>query len=408
MKINFLLFEPGIRLVHDKPAKQYYFCFVTFNVFAKMTKIGTMASKRMTSKTSDHIGAANRTFSSLSRSSSISALALSTRVLIVLVIATSTNGFSIVTPNYNNNYRYNSRQRQNQQLQLHLKQSETLSIEPWNKNINHNNEDDNNDEEGKNDGLLLFRRDVFLRTLMVITTAAVTSTPSIPCNAFEGGVGGLGKTKPVTGVELFDDSMMPTQNEKNGEISVEIKGCSSDGKSIPILVSFQSPWPLLSSSGSLESRDIRSTESAFIQVIDTSSNNKKITSNNWKDDKKVFQQLLIDTVFNSEGKFGAYGTPYDVQVKNQKQNNVGSIDSNKNEDYQYYTVTFTTLTPAMRESERIAIIGAKQVLDGTMLLLVVTTLRTKFSDKPQIEKTFNDIVSSFQVIPAPETNLSRK
>ena len=373
-----------------------------------MTKIGTMASKRMTSKTSDHIGAANRTSSGLSRSSSILSLALSTRVLIVFAIATSTNGFSIVALNNNNNHRYNSRQRQNQQLQLHLKQSETLSIEPWNNNINHNNEDDNNDEEGKNDGLLLFRRDVFLRTLMVITTAAVTSTSSIPCNAFEGGVGGLGKTKPVTGVELFDDSMMPTQNEKNGEISVEIKGCSSDGKSIPILVSFQSPWPLLSSSGSLESRDIRSTESAFIQVIDTSNNNKKITSNNWKDDKKVFQQLLIDTVFNSEGKFGAYGTPYDVQVKNQKRNNVGSIDSNKNEDYQYYTVTFTTLTPAMRESERIAIIGAKQVLDGTMLLLVVTTLRTKFSDKPQIEKTFNNIVSSFQVIPAPETNLSRK
>ena len=377
-----------------------------------MTKIGTMASKRMTSKTSDHIGAANRTFSSLSRSSSILSLALSTRVLIVLVIATSTNSFSIVAPNNNNNHRYNSRQRQNQQLQLHLKQSETLSIEPWNNNVNYNNEDDNeddnNDEEGKNDGLLLFRRDVFLRTLMVITTAAVTSTSSIPCNAFEGGVGGLGKTKPVTGVELFDDSMMPTQNEKNGEISVEIKGCSSDGKSIPILVSFQSPWPLLSSSGSLESRDIRSTESAFIQVIDTSNNNKKITSNNWKDDKKVFQQLLIDTVFNSEGKFGAYGTPYDVQVKNQKRNNVGSIDSNNNEDYQYYTVTFTTLTPAMRESERIAIIGAKQVLDGTMLLLVVTTLRTKFSDKPPTEKTFNNIVSSFQVIPAPETNLSRK
>ena len=377
-----------------------------------MTKIGTMASKRMTSKTSDHIGAANRTSSGLSRSSSILSLALSTRVLIVLVIATSTNSFGIVAPNKNNNHLYNSRQRQNQQLQLHLKQSETLSIEPWNNNINHNNEDDNeddnNDEEGKNDGLLLFRRDVFLRTLMVITTAAVTSTSSIPCNAFEGGVGGLGKTKPVTGVELFDDSMMPTQNEKNGEISVEIKGCSSDGKSIPILVSFQSPWPLLSSSGSLESRDIRSTESAFIQVIDTSNNNKKITSNNWKDDKKVFQQLLIDTVFNSEGKFGAYGTPYDVQVKNQKRNNVGSIDSNKNEDYQYYTVTFTTLTPAMRESERIAIIGAKQVLDGTMILLVVTTLRTKFSDKPQIEKTFNNIVSSFQVIPAPETNLSRK
>ena len=377
-----------------------------------MTKIGTMASKRMTSKTSDHIGAANRTSSGLSRSSSILSLALSTRVLIVLVIATSTNSFSIVAPNNNNNHRYNSRQRQNQQLQLHLKQSETLSIEPWNNNINHNNEDDNeddnNDEEGKNDGLLLFRRDVFLRTLMVITTAAVTSTSSIPCNAFEGGVGGLGKTKPVTGVELFDDSMMPTQNEKSGEISVEIKGCSSDGKSIPILVSFQSPWPLLSSSGSLESRDIRSTESAFVQVIDTRSNNKKITSNNWKDDKKVFQQLLIDTVFNSEGKFGAYGTPYDVQVKNQKRNNVGSIDSNKNEDYQYYTVTFTTLTPAMRESERIAIIGAKQVLDGTMILLVVTTLRTKFSDKPQIEKTFNNIVSSFQVIPAPETNLSRK
>jgi hypothetical protein len=376
-----------------------------------------MASKMMASKTSDHIGAANR--SSSSASSILLALALSTQVLIVLAIATLTNGFII--PNNNNNHRYNSRQIQRQsqqlQLQLHMKQTESLPIERWNNNNNNNNsnnnnnnnEDNNNDEEGKNDELLLLRRDIFLRTLMVTTTAAVTSTSSISCNAFEGGVGGLGKTKPVTGVELFDDTMMPTQNEKNGEISVEIKGYSSDGRSIPILVSFQSPWPLLSSSGSLESRDIRSTESVFVQVINTSSNNNKnLRSNNWKDDKKIFQQLLIDTVFNSEGKFGAYGTPYDVQVKKQKRSNAGSIDSNNNEDYQYYTVTFTTLTPAMRESERIAIIGAKQVLDGTLILLVVTTLRTKFSDKPQIEKTFNIIVSSFQVIPAPETNLSKK
>ena len=68
---------------------------------------------------------------------------------------------------------------------------------------------------------------------------------------FDGGVGGLGKTKPETGVEFFDETAAPIQSDQ-GLVAAEIRG--KDGS--PILVSFESPWPLLPTSGTLETRDV--------------------------------------------------------------------------------------------------------------------------------------------------------
>ena len=49
-------------------------------------------------------------------------------------------------------------------------------------------------------------RSSFLATLSSVTLGATTA------NAFEGGIGGLGKTKPETGVELFSELSAPVQN----------------------------------------------------------------------------------------------------------------------------------------------------------------------------------------------------
>lgn len=193
--------------------------------------------------------------------------------------------------------------------------------------------------------------------------------------AFDGGVGGLGKTKPNTGVQLFEENSTPIQNEK-GIVTAEIQ--SNSGK--PILVEFQTPWPLLPTTSGLEARDLRSSESAFVQVVPATTN--------WQE-RKAFLDILVSSVLASQGKFGAYGTPTDIKVKPyNKENGV-------------YTVTFTSYTPAMRESERQLWIKPTQVED-TLVMLIVGTTRNAFAAQ---ERTFSKILDSYLAVAAPETRL---
>ena len=212
-------------------------------------------------------------------------------------------------------------------------------------------------------------RAAFLQGLLVTTVSAEIAV------AFDGGVGGLGKTKPITGVEFFEESSIPIQNAQ-GIVTAEIKSVS--GKN-PILVEFQTPWPLLPTTSGLEARDIRSTESAFVQVLPA--------TDSWKD-RKVFRDLLINSVLASQGKYGAYGTPTDIKVKPTK-------------DSDLFVVTFTSYTPAMRESERQLWIQPKQV-DDTLVLLIVGTTRARFASQ---EASFSKIVNSFLAVAAPESRL---
>ena len=212
--------------------------------------------------------------------------------------------------------------------------------------------------------------------------AALISSP-LPTDAFDGGVGGLGKTKPDTGVELFDESATPIQNSA-GVISAEIK--STTGK--PILAEFQAPWPLLPS-GAFEARDLQGTDgSAFLQVIPIQNNE------DWKNPKK-FKDLVVDSVLSQKGKYGAYGAPIDIKVKRV---------TPAEEENIIYGVTFTTYTPAMRESERQVWIQPKQVYGDTLVSLIVGTTRARFASQ---EKQFTKIIQSYSAIAAPESKFRR-
>ncbi|KAG7370008.1 hypothetical protein IV203_027754 [Nitzschia inconspicua] len=239
-------------------------------------------------------------------------------------------------------------------------------------------------EETTKDSAARTRRSFLQESFVTVTVAGIT-TAAFPANAFDGGVGGLGKTKPQTGVKFFGDGSGPIQNDK-GIVTAEIQSIS--GK--PILVSFQTPWPLLTSSG-LEARDLRNSESAFIQVV-------SMPKNDWRD-KKVFEQLLLDSVLASTGKFGMYGQPYNVQVKASKTSN--DVDGSIAQQ-QLFSVTFTTLTPAMRESERKAMIQCKQIDSDTLVLLVAGTTAARF---PSNEGVLDNVVESFQAAKAPESKL---
>jgi hypothetical protein len=136
------------------------------------------------------------------------------------------------------------------------------------------------------------REAFFVEGLSRVCVASIGCLIAGPANAFEGGVGGLGKTKPETGV-VFRDPTVPTTQSSTGVVSQELISPSSS-KSL-VLVSFQSPWPLQPSQTSMECRDLSQPESAFVQVgtLEGSSSNKKITP-----------AFLTSTLFGSKGKFG--------------------------------------------------------------------------------------------------------
>ena len=113
--------------------------------------------------------------------------------------------------------------------------------------------------------------------------------PSTPTLAFDGGVGGLGKTKPETGVVLYSDSA-PLQNQQ-GIVSAELN-VGGD----PVLVEFTTPWPLLSTTSGLEARNLQSSESAFVSIL-PAAKTKPLN-------EKLFKQAVLDNIFGSQGKYG--------------------------------------------------------------------------------------------------------
>lgn len=201
-----------------------------------------------------------------------------------------------------------------------------------------------------------------------LTTTVVAAAQLIqqPVNAFDGGVGGLGKTKPDTGVVLWEGSAA-LQNPQ-GIVSAEL---NIDGS--PVLVEFTTPWPLLATTGGLEARDLQSSESAFVQVTPSFSSDKE------------FQKIVLDTILGPQGKYGAYSAPVDVKLKK-----VGD---------ELYLATFIAYTPAMRESERSLLLKVAH-FQKSAIVLVTGATRVKFKSQ---QSTFERVANSFVAIKAPES-----
>ena len=105
--------------------------------------------------------------------------------------------------------------------------------------------------------------------------------------------------------------------------------------------------------------------------------------------------IIIDNIFSQKGKFGMYGSPTDVRVKK-----ISSASDNT----AIYQASFTTLTPAMRESDRKAYISASIVGDG-LFLLVTTSTAARYK---RLESSLKDVAISFSAIPAPVSNMNRR
>lgn len=214
--------------------------------------------------------------------------------------------------------------------------------------------------------------------------AAVLSTPAV-ARGFDGGVGGLGKTRPQTGVVFRDpEAAADVAPSAAGDVGYEL--VAPDGT--PVLLSFSAPWPLSRSAAGIEARDIAGGfESAYVQVVEAP---RGVAA---ADDLRP--GLLSEAVFGPAGKFGMYGVPTDIKIKKTppRSGDAGAA---------VYQASFTALTPAMRESDRRAYISAAVAGDG-LFLLVTTTTAARFG---KLEGTLRAVADSFAAIPAPKSSLN--
>jgi len=220
----------------------------------------------------------------------------------------------------------------------------------------------------------------------MLMASLVTSLVPGVANGFDGGVGGLGKTRPQTGVIFRDpEAAAEISPSSSGDVNYEL--ISPDGT--PVLLSFSAPWPLLKSTVGIAARDVTGGfESTFVQVVELPDGVTSLDN--------IKPGLLSQSIFASTGKFGMYGSPTDIRIKKIPEQ---SSDTSGTSVYQ---ASFTTLTPAMIESDRKAYISASVVGNG-LFLLVTTTTSVRFK---KLEGELRKVADSFSAISAPKSNLN--
>ena len=232
-----------------------------------------------------------------------------------------------------------------------------------------------------------FIHNIFLSSLTFTLPPSSTFLPQ--ANAFDGGVGGLGKTKPSTGVIFANPENIEIASSIStpGDYNTEL--LSPDGT--PAFLSFFAQWPMLKSTG-IESRDLSNAESSFVQVEKLPEGKSSGSS--------LPKSFFVNSIFGQTGKYGMYGTPTDIKISKVRDGGSGSGDDDRSS---IYLASFTTLTPAMRESDRKALIAVSTVGDGVFMLVTGTTAARFKSQEPILRK----IADSFVCVEAPKSSLRR-
>ena len=235
-------------------------------------------------------------------------------------------------------------------------------------------------------------------SVLFSTSTLPMTRPTAVHAIFDGGIGGLGKTRPETGVVFVNDDTPAQQQTSTGMVSAELLVDTTTGT--VALVSFQSPWPLLATSMGLETRDQTTSDAAFCQVVSRSfvSRSSQSTSSSSSSPKEYARELLKVlelSVLAPQGKFGMYGAPSNIRVKPVP------------DEPTLYMLSFTTLTPGMRESDRKYYVSVPEDDTGTgdalVLLLVGSTAQRFASQKDTMKK----VAKSWQVALAPKKFVRR-
>jgi hypothetical protein len=197
-----------------------------------------------------------------------------------------------------------------------------------------------------------------------------------------------GKSRPETGVVLRDGSEV-SQDFRTGDVSAEILLRSAgNNERVPVLVSYQSPWPLATGTVfDVECRDAKTGDGAFITVT-SETKGQPIES--------LPADFFVSQLSSPIGRLSFYGSPTDMKVLSSE------MVGNKYRvlDLSYSTLTQSTQTEIPRRAKVVATVpeGTKQAV---MLVSSSSALRWKRGLNQQI----SSVAASFLAIPAPKSSI---
>jgi hypothetical protein len=215
------------------------------------------------------------------------------------------------------------------------------------------------------------------------------------------GISGQGsKSKPETGVLLRDGSVVerdPHTGNVGAEILVKGDESNSQGKQVPIFVSFRSEeWPLATGNYfDVECRDPKTGDGAFVAVTPTLAAGQSIGD--------VSESFIADSLFGPTGRFSMYGQPTDIKFHN---NGAGIYN---NGEYRTMEVSFSTLSQSTQaELPRHAQVFAT-IPAGTRqaVLLVGSASESRWRHQGS-DALVAQAGASFRAVPAPPTLLKMR
>jgi len=219
-----------------------------------------------------------------------------------------------------------------------------------------------------------FDVDDYLRTGMVAQPMGVS--------------GQAGKSRPETGVVLRDGAEV-FRDSRTGNVLAEIIVKAKDDSRVPVLASYESPWPLATGTVfDVECRDPNTGDAAFLSV---SGNTKG------QDLATLPSSFFVDGLFSTTGRFSFYGSPTDIKVKK------SIIVRDK---YRLFDVTFSTLSQSTQaEIPRKARVVAT-IPEGTnQAVMLVASASANRWKKGSTEQDISSVIDSFRATPAPQTSL---
>ena len=195
--------------------------------------------------------------------------------------------------------------------------------------------------------------------------------------SFDGGAGGLGKVKPETGVVLMDRDLLSDEDSTPADRNGPVTLLSNSGVPVEVKFAVPSSWKR---NDRLAARDFTTGDGAYVLVAEGKGGS----------DEAGLLKIVKATVFGKAGKLGAYGEPSDVKLKSKS----------KDGDYEVFEFTFTTLTPALRESER-RLVAKCRLVSGDVFILVGSATANRWKN------AVGDIttaISSFEAAPSKDAS----
>ena len=217
-------------------------------------------------------------------------------------------------------------------------------------------------------------RRAVLRTCVAATGAALM--PWDAANAISATTMS-GKSKPDLGLFLVN---APQPSGKSG-ISGELVLANGQVAT----VGFSTPWKVAEGSYyDIEMKSNDGSESAFVQLLPAGS--------------KKIDKAIATEVFNTEGRYGAYGAPTDVKVKEGAPTASGA---------RTFDVSFTTLSPSMAEVSRKGVVAAINPKGSSESLLLVASTSVK-GWKSGGEAEVRRAAESFQILDVRPSQLKQE